>query len=136
MIAIFSQSLFIVFFKSMGTPAARTGREDADSVLDYNFFYQSFNLLFSVREGGQVVDVHEGNLGTEIIPEAVEFFRILFGIDSYGTGGPSLLCPAGEGLCYLYEDGSNRRFHPAVFFYEISLHVIGIMEKAHHRKES
>ncbi len=25
---------------------------------------------------------------------------------------------------------------PAVFFYEISLHVIGIMEKAHHRKES
>lgn len=25
---------------------------------------------------------------------------------------------------------------PAVFFYEISFHVIGIMEKAHHRKES
>lgn len=25
---------------------------------------------------------------------------------------------------------------PAVFFYEISLHVIGIMEKAHHRQES
>lgn len=25
---------------------------------------------------------------------------------------------------------------PAVFFYEISLHVIGIMEKAHHRNES
>lgn len=25
---------------------------------------------------------------------------------------------------------------PAIFFYEISLHVIGIMEKAHHRKES
>lgn len=25
---------------------------------------------------------------------------------------------------------------PAVFFYEISLHVIGIMEKAHYRKES
>lgn len=25
---------------------------------------------------------------------------------------------------------------PAVFFYEISLHVIGIMEKDHHRKES
>lgn len=98
----------------MGTPAARTGWEDADSVFDYNFFYQFFNLLFSIREGGQVVDVHEGNLGTDIIPEAVEFFRIFFSINSYGTGGPSLLCPAGGGLCHLYEDGSNRRFHPGV----------------------
>ena len=66
----------------MGTPAARTGWEDSDSVLDYNFFYQPFNLLFSIREGGQVVDVHEGNLGTDIIPETVEFFRIFFGIDT------------------------------------------------------
>lgn len=98
----------------MGTPAARTGWEDSDSVLDYNFFYQSFNLLFSVREGGQVIDVHEGNLGTDIIPEAVEFFRIFFSINSYGIGGPSLLCPAGGGLCHLYEDGGNRRFHPGV----------------------
>lgn len=62
----------------MGTPAARTGWEDSDSVFDYNFFYQSFNLLFSIREGGQVVDVHEGNLGTDIIPEAVEFFQDFF----------------------------------------------------------
>lgn len=80
----------------MGTPAARTGREDAVSVFDYNFFYQPFNLLFSVREGGQVVDVHEGNLGTDIIPEAVEFFRILFGIDTVEGRGRFL--QEGNGL--------------------------------------
>lgn len=69
-------------------PVVRTGWEDSDSVLDYNFFYQSFNLLFSVREGGQVVDVHEGNLGTDIIPEAVEFFRFF--------SASILMAPAGH----------------------------------------
>ena len=34
-----------------------------------------------------MVDVHEGNLGTDIIPEAVEFFRIFFSINSVEGSG-------------------------------------------------
>ena len=43
-----------------------------------------------------MVDVHEGNLGTDIIPEAVEFFRILFSIDT--VKGRGCFLQEGNGL--------------------------------------
>ena len=43
-----------------------------------------------------MIDVHEGNLGTDIVPETVEFFRILFGI--YTVEGSGQIFQDGYGF--------------------------------------
>ena len=65
------------------------------SVFNDDFPDQRFDLLFSVGEGGEVVDVHEGYLGSYVVAEAVEGFRIFICMDSI------------EGRGCIFQDGNG-----------------------------